>query len=75
MKPGEEFEDTTVDGRTVTVLVTVEDGKIISEQTAQKSGEKSTRTTREFDEAGNLVYSLTIKGVQDLVCVQKFKRI
>ena len=59
----------------MTVLVTVEDGKIISEQTAQKSGEKSTRTTREFDGAGNLVYSLTIKGVQDLVCVQKFKRI
>ena len=53
----------------------MEDGKIISEQTALKSGEKSTRTTRELDDAGNLVYTLTIRGVKDLVCVQKFKRI
>ena len=75
MEPGEEFEDTTVDGRSVSVLVTVEDGKIISEQTAHKSGEKSTRTTRELDDAGNLVYTLTIRGVKDVVCVQKFKRI
>ena len=74
MEPGEEFEDTTADGRIVSVLVTVEDGKIISHQTARKAGEKSTRTTREFDDAGHLVYTLTIQGVKDLVCVQKFKR-
>merc|ERR1712062_496482 len=74
-KLGEEFEERTVDGRSVSVLVTMEDGKIISQQTAHKSGDKSTRTTRELDEAGNLVYTLTIRGVKDLVCVQKFKRI
>ena len=75
MKLGEEFEERTVDGRSVSVLVTMEDGKIISQQTAHKSGDKSTRTTRELDEAGNLVYTLTIRGGKDLVCVQKFKRI
>ena len=75
MKLGEEFEERTVDGRSVSVLVTMEDGKIISQQTAQKSGEKGTRTTRELDDDGKLVYTLTIQGVKDLVCVQKFKRI
>ena len=53
----------------------MKDGKIISQQTAQKSGEKGTRTTRELDDDGKLVYTLTIQGVKDLVCVQKFKRI
>ena len=73
---GEEFDEETVDGRSSRVLVTLEEGNIVSRQTAKKSGEKSTVTTRELsDDAEMLVYTVTIVGVQDLVCVQTFKRI
>ena len=71
---GEEFDETTVDGRDVRALVIVEEGKIISRQTAKKSGEKSLVTTRQLGKEGHLVYTLTIEG-QDVVCVQTFKRI
>ena len=59
----------------MTALVILEDGKIISSQTARNSKEKSTRTTRELDAGGNLIYTLTIQGVEGVVCVQKFQRI
>ena len=71
---GEEFDETTVDGRDVRALVIVEEGKIISRQTAKKSGEKSLVTTRQLDNEGRLIYTLTIEG-QDVVCVQTFRRI
>merc|ERR1739848_833146 len=39
-KLGEEFDETTPDGRQVTATVTCEDGKIISVQKAKKKGEE-----------------------------------
>ena len=54
--------------------VTFEDGKIVTVQKAKKDGEKSTKSVREL-EGDELVYTMTIDGVDDLKCVQKFKRI
>ena len=73
-KLNEEFDETTPDGREVRTLVTFEDGKIVTVQKAKKEGEKSTRSTRELH-GSELIYTLTIDGVDDLVSVQKFKRI
>merc|ERR1711973_890928 len=73
-KLGEQFDETTPDGRQVTATVTCEDGKIISVQKAKKEGEKSTKSVREMNGADEMVYTMTIDG-SDLVCVQKFKRI
>ena len=73
-KLNEEFDETTPDGREVRTLVTFEDGKIVTVQKAKKEGEKSTRSTRELN-GSELIYTLTIDGVDDLVSVQKFKRI
>ena len=72
---GEEFQETTVDGREVVVVVVVEEGKIVSRQTATRAGERSTLTTRELDQEGRLVYTLTIQGSPHIVCVQIFRRI
>merc|ERR1712119_144984 len=73
-KLGEEFDETTPDGRQVTATVTCEDGKIISVQKAKKEGEKSTKSVREMNGADEMVYTMTIDG-SDIVCVQKFKRV
>ena len=40
---GEPFDETTPDGREVTAVCTLEDGKIISVQKAKKEGQKSTK--------------------------------
>lgn len=40
---GEEFEETTADGREVTAKVVVDGNKFISEQKAKKAGQKSTK--------------------------------
>ena len=40
---GEPFDETTPDGREVTAVCTLEDGKIISVQKAKKDGDKSTK--------------------------------
>merc|ERR1711915_522322 len=64
-KLGEEFNETTVDGREVTSLVTV--------QAAKKEGQKSTKSVRELVD-DQLVYTITVDG-SDLVATQKFKRI
>merc|ERR1712098_544623 len=72
-KIGEEFDETTPDGREVKALVTFENGKIVTVQTAKKEGQKSTKSTREMNGADELVYTMTVDG-SDVVCVQKFKR-
>ena len=69
---GEEFEETTVDGRVVTGLVVLEEGKIISRQTAKKAGEKSTKSTREFFD-DKCVYTIEIFD-SDIICTQTFTR-
>merc|ERR1712215_456648 len=73
-KLGEEFEETTPDGREVTAVVNLEGGKIVTVQKAKKEGQKSTRSVREMNGTDELVYTMTIDG-SDLVCVQKFKRV
>ena len=70
-----EFDETTPDGREVTSLVTFDKGQIITVQTAKKAGQASTRSVRELNGDNELVYTMTIVGNKDLVCVQKFKRI
>ena len=42
-KLGEPFDETTPDGREVTAVCTLEDGKIVSVQKAKKEGQKSTK--------------------------------
>ena len=71
---GKEFEETTADGREVTACVTLEGNKLVTVQKAKKAGEKSTKSVREF-KGDEVVQTMTIDGVDDLVCVQKFKRI
>merc|ERR1712215_360848 len=73
-KLGEEFEETTPDGRDVTALANLEDGKIVMTQTAKKDGVKSTKSIREMSSPDELTYTMTVDG-SDLVCVQKYKRI
>ena len=72
-KLGDEFDEKTPDGRDVKAKVTFEDGKIVTVQKAEK--EKSTKSVREMKGADELIYTMTIDGMDDLVCVQKFKRI
>ena len=45
---GEPFDETTPDGREVTAVCTLEDGKIISVQKAKKDGDKSTKVNHHF---------------------------
>merc|ERR1739844_464663 len=47
-KLGEEFEESTPDGREVKAIVKQEGDKFISTQTAKKEGQKSTEVIREF---------------------------
>lgn len=72
-KLGEEFDETTPDGREVRALVTKDGDKFISVQTAKKEGEKSTKTVREF-KGDEVVQTIEIVG-GDLVCTQVFKRV
>jgi hypothetical protein len=46
---GEEFEETTADGRAVNALVTLDGNKFISVQKAKKETEKSTKVNHEAD--------------------------
>merc|ERR1712203_641374 len=73
-KLGEEFDETTPDGREVSAIVNLEDGKIVTVQKAKKDGQKSTKSIREMNGADEMIYTMTVDG-SDLVCVQKFKRI
>merc|ERR1712020_619550 len=72
-KDGEAFDETTPDGREVSALVTLEGNKFISIQTAKKTGQKSTRTIREFT-GTECIVTMTIDGL-DIVCKQKFKKL
>ena len=74
-KLNEEFEETTPDGRQVQSLATLEDGKLVLVQKAKKEKQKSTRTVHERNGADELVLNLTVDGDEELVCVQKFKRV
>ena len=58
----------------MTACVTLEGNKLVTVQKAKKAGEKSTKSVREF-KGDEVVQTMTIDGVDDLVCVQKFKRI
>nr|ALS04896.1 cellular retinoic acid-binding protein 2 [Pseudodiaptomus poplesia] len=73
-KIGEEFDGTTPDGRDVTALVTLDGNKLVTVQKAKKDGVASTKSVREFN-GDEVVYTMTIDGNDDLVCVQKFKRV
>ena len=53
---GEEFEETTADGRAVNALVTLDGNKFISVQKAKKETEKSTKVNHEAD--GDKLYPI-----------------
>merc|ERR1719347_627524 len=64
-KLGEPFDETTPDGREVTAVCTLEDGKIVSVQKAKKEGQKSTKSVIDMDGAADVIYTMTIDGVDD----------
>jgi len=72
-KVGEQFAETTPDGRAVDSIVTVEGNKFICVQTAKKEGEKSTKSIREFTDEG-CTLTMEVTGT-DVVSVQVFKRL
>jgi len=59
---GEEFDETSADGRTCKTLVVLDGDKMTSKQTAQKKGEKDLLVVREFTESGFTMKS-TCDGV------------
>merc|ERR1712172_470907 len=69
-KLGEQFDETTPDGRQTRALINVEGGKIVCTQTAKKATEKSTRSVRELNGPDELVYTMTIDGADGVTCVQ-----
>merc|ERR1712126_486763 len=73
-KLGEPFDETTPDGREVTALANIEDGKLVMTQKAKKEGVLSTTSVREMTTPDELTYTTTVDG-KDLVCVQKYKRL
>ena len=72
-KLGEQFDETTPDGREVSAVVTQEGNKFICVQTAKKDGQKSTKSVREFKD-DEVIYTMEIVG-SDITCTQVFKRI
>ncbi len=58
----------------MTACVTLDGNKQVTVQKAKKAGEKSTKSVREFT-GDEVIQTMTIDGVDDLECVQKFKRI
>merc|ERR1711973_167671 len=68
---GVEFEETTADGRTCKTTVTMEgDNKMITNQVAQKSGQKDVKVIREFSDKGIAVQFIC----EDVVSKQFFER-
>merc|ERR1712165_394000 len=59
---GEEFDETSADGRTCKTLVVLDGNKMTSKQTAQKKGEKDLLVVREFTDSGFTMKS-TCDGV------------
>merc|ERR1712071_217737 len=74
-KLGEEFDESTPDGRDVKALATLEGGKIVMVQKAKNEKHKSTKSIREMNGSDELIFTMTVDGVDGLVCVQKFKRV
>ena len=70
---GVEFDETTPDGREVKAIVTLEDNKLVSIQKAKKEGVKGTKVVREFN-GDQVIQTSTVDG-DNMVCIQKFKRI
>merc|ERR1712080_364517 len=71
-KLGEAFDETTPDGREVTGLANLEDGKLVITQKAKKEGVRSSKSVREMTSPDELTYTITVDG-KDLVCTQKYK--
>ena len=74
-KLNQEFDESTPDGRDVRALATMEDGKIVMVQKAKSEKQKSTKSIREMNSPNELINTMTVDGVDGLVCVQKFKRV
>eukprot|EP00095_Tigriopus_kingsejongensis_P006682 maker-scaffold25_size650667-snap-gene-0.20 protein:Tk06682 transcript:maker-scaffold25_size650667-snap-gene-0.20-mRNA-1 annotation:"cellular retinoic acid-binding protein 2" len=72
-KLGEEFDETTPDGREVKAVVVQEGNSFISTQTAKKDGQKSTKSVREF-KGDEVIQTMEVLGT-DIVCTQTFKRV
>merc|ERR1712212_162236 len=67
---GEEFEETTTDGRKCKTTVSLAGNKMTTSQKATKAGEKDVTVVRSFDDGGIMV-TLTC---EDVVCTQKYSR-
>ncbi|CAG10013.1 unnamed protein product, partial [Tetraodon nigroviridis] len=67
-KLGEEFDESTADGRNVKSVVTVEDGKLVH---VQKWDGKETSLVREV-EGNNLTLTLTLGNV---VCTRHYEKV
>ncbi|KRX79498.1 Myocyte-specific enhancer factor 2A, partial [Trichinella sp. T6] len=65
-----EIELTTMDGRNIKMLCTLENGRLIQKQMAIKAGDKDTEIIREIN--GNEM--LTICKCEDVVCKRIYKR-
>merc|ERR1712086_360811 len=69
---GVTFDESTTDGRTCKTTVTMEgDNKMITNQKAQKSGQKDVKVIREFSDKGIAVQMIC----EDVISVQFFERI
>eukprot|EP00092_Neocalanus_flemingeri_P027502 GFUD01029835.1.p1 GENE.GFUD01029835.1~~GFUD01029835.1.p1 ORF type:complete len:138 (+),score=39.92 GFUD01029835.1:16-429(+) len=73
-KLGEEFDETTPDGRETKAVVTFDDGKIVTVQKAKKAGQKSTSSVREMTGPNQMQMLYMIEG-SPVVCKQTFKRV
>ncbi|KAK0411445.1 hypothetical protein QR680_005655 [Steinernema hermaphroditum] len=60
---GQEFEETTADGRQMKTTFTFEDGKLVQSQKKIKDGDKDSRIERYVDADGNLVIVMESEGV------------
>merc|ERR1711936_425609 len=67
---GQEFDETTSDGRKCKTTVTMEGNKLITKQKPTKAGEKDVTAVREFTDDG-LTYTTT---VEDVTATQVYKR-
>ena len=67
------FDEITADGREVASVMMLEGNRMVLVQNAKKAGHKSTIAIREFDYEG---CTLTTEIIgENVICVQKFKRI
>jgi len=69
-KLGEEFDETTLDGRKCRTTVRLENGKLCQVQKATKSGEKDTKIEREI-QGDDLLVTMPLENV---TCTRTYKR-